>query len=76
MLGLLRRRSQTRTALVVASHDAAEEIAGPVANGGRRGLRGAVVLRVLAGATASFEFAVQAGNLILVSRGRQDCFDS
>lgn len=71
LLGLLWRRGQAGTALVVASHDTAEQIAGPVSYRGRRWLRRAMVLRILARATAGLEFALQAGDFLLVSR--EDC---
>jgi hypothetical protein len=64
---LLGRRCQSRTTLgSTASHDAAKQIAGSMADLRRLRLRGAVVLRVLAGA-ASFEFALQLGDSLLVS---------
>ena len=68
LLGLLGRRRQTRAALVVACHDAAKQVAGPMSYRGRRWLRGAMVLRVLARAAAGLEFALQAGNLLFISR--------
>jgi hypothetical protein len=55
----LGRRSQSRAALrSAASHYAAKEVARSMADLGRLGLRRAVVLRVLAGAAASFDFAL------------------
>ena len=73
LLRLLRRRRQTWAALVVAGHDAAEQIARPVSNRWRRRLRGAMVLRVLAGATAGLEFALQTGDLLLVPATACQC---
>jgi hypothetical protein len=66
-IAVLRRRSESRTTLVgAASHYAAEEIAGSVANLGRLRLRGAVVVRALAGATALLKFALELGDSVLV----------
>ena len=66
LLRLLRRGSQSWTALVVSCHDASEQIAWAMANRRRLGLRGAVVLRVLTGTTASFKLALQTRDLVLV----------
>lgn len=67
LLRLLLGRGQTRTALAVARHDAAEQVAGSMADRWRRRLGRTVVLRVLAGPTAGLKLALQARNLILVS---------
>lgn len=65
---LLWRRRQSRTTLgSTACHYAAEQVTRPVADLRRLRLRGAVVLRVLAGAAASLEFALQLGDALLVS---------
>jgi hypothetical protein len=67
LLRLLWRRSQTRTALGrTASHYSTEEVAGSMANLRRLGLRRAV--RVLAGATTGFYFALELRNTVFVSR--------
>ena len=69
-LGLLRllwRGRETRSALgSTTGHDPAKEIAGSVANLRGLRLRRTVMLRVLAGAAASLDFALQLGDAILV----------
>lgn len=53
------RRSQSRATLgSTTRHDAAKEIAGSMANLWRLWLRGAMVLRVLAGSAASLDFTL------------------
>jgi hypothetical protein len=65
---LLWRRRQSRAALrSTACHYAAEQVARSMANLRRLRLRWAVMLRVLAGAATSFEFALQLGDALLVS---------
>jgi hypothetical protein len=67
LLRLLRRRCQTGATLSgTASHDSTEEVARSMANLRRLGLRRA--MRVLAGATAGFYFALELRNAVLVSR--------
>jgi hypothetical protein len=69
LLGLLRGRGEARTTLRgAAGHDAAEEVAGAVANlrGLRLGLRRAVVLAVLSGAATLLDLALKLGNAVLV----------
>lgn len=58
LLRLLWRRSQVGLALIVACHDATEQIARPVTDGRGWWLRGAMVLGILARTTASLEFAL------------------
>jgi hypothetical protein len=66
-VGVLGRGSESGAALVGATgHDAAEEVAGAVANLGGLGLGGAVVVGALAGAAALFEFALELGDAVLV----------
>jgi hypothetical protein len=56
---LLGRRRQSRATLCsTACHYSPEEVARSMADLGWLGLRGAVVLRVLAGAAAGFDFAL------------------
>lgn len=67
-IAVLRRRSESRPTLIgAARHYATEEIAGSMANLGRLGLRGTVVVRALAGATALLQFALELGDSVLVS---------
>jgi len=76
-VAVLRRRSKSRPTLVgAACHYAAEEIAGPVANLGRLRLRGAVVVRALAWATALLKFALELGDSVLVSDVTSACAKS
>lgn len=72
--GLLWRRGQAWAALgSAARHDAAEEVAGAVANLGRLGLRRAgVVLGTLAGPAAGLELALQLHDA-LFHPGRAPC---
>jgi hypothetical protein len=68
LLRLLRGRRQPGATLSSASgHDTAEEVARAMANRGRLWLRRAVVLRVLAGAAAGLEFALELCDPVLVS---------
>lgn len=58
-IAVLRRRSKSWSTLIgTARHYAAEEIAGSMTDLGRLGLRGAVVVRALARATALLKFAL------------------
>ena len=58
-IAVLRRRGKAGAALVgAASHYAAEEVAGSMADLGRLRLRGAVVVRALAGAAALLDLAL------------------
>jgi hypothetical protein len=69
LLGLLRRRRKTGTALGgTASHYSTEEVARSMTDLRRLGLGRAV--RVLAGATAGLDFALELRNAVLVSRWR------
>lgn len=64
LVGLLGRRCQSRAALsCTPGHYASKEVAGAMANLWRLRLgRSTVVLRVLAGATARFQFALELRN--------------
>jgi hypothetical protein len=69
LLGLLRRGRQTGAALGgTASHYSTEEVARSMTDLRRLGLGRAV--RVLAGATTRFNFALELRNAVLVSRWR------
>jgi hypothetical protein len=73
-IAVLRRRSESRSTLVgAACHYAAEEIAGSVTNLGRLRLRGAVVVRALAGTTALLKFALELGDSVLVPGAMSTC---
>ena len=64
LLRLLWRWGQAGSTLGIASHDAAKEVAGAMANGRGLWLRRPVMLRVLAGPAAGFEFTAEASILI------------
>lgn len=67
-VGVLRRGSQPRSALVgAARHYTTKEVAWPVANLGRLRLRWAVVVGALAGAAALLKFALELGDSVFVS---------
>lgn len=67
-IGVLRRRSQTRAALIrTACHYAAEKVARPVSNLGRLRLRRAMVVGTLAGTTTLLKFALELGNSLIIS---------
>jgi hypothetical protein len=67
LLRLLWRGRQSRAALGrTASHDATEEVAGPMADLRWLRLGGAVVLRALAGTTARLDFALELRDPVLV----------
>ena len=66
-IAVLRGRGKARAALVgAASHYAAEEIAGSMADLGRLRLRGAVVVGALAGAAALLDFALELSNAVFI----------
>jgi hypothetical protein len=66
-IAVLRGRGKAGAALVgAASHYAAEEVARSMADLGRLRLRGAVVVRALAGAAALLDFALELSDAVFV----------
>ena len=66
-IAVLRGRGKARAALVgAASHYAAEEVAGSMADLGRLRLRGAVVVGALAGAAALLDFALELSDAVFI----------
>ena len=70
-IAVLRRRGKAGAALVgAASHYAAEEVAGSMADLGRLWLRGAVVVRALAGAAALLDLALELSDAVFIPAPR------
>jgi hypothetical protein len=66
-IAVLRGRGKAGATLVgAASHYAAEEVARSMADLGRLRLRGAVVVRALAGAAALLDFALELSDAVFV----------